>query len=265
MAQMIGEPTDGTYRYMIDNEMEPEIWNFYLAQNSGAGYAAPGSAAAGQDMSYLEDEGIRRQMDQVLEQAGRECNEENRESAKWLLAQNLPLTEESLESLAKLKEIVIPVSEEFFARTVANAVAEGKDPVQASLAVNAAENIYKKAVEILDYYSSEDAEIQADQLAARKQLEEVRLRMTAEVNVKLLKSGFAIDTAPMEEMLEAIRQAEQEIAGQYFPQDAAAVSKYENWNQTNQVMKEIPQLPAQLLGTVRIGAAEGEDGTVLAR
>ncbi|MBR1703703.1 MAG: hypothetical protein IJ716_17455 [Lachnospiraceae bacterium] len=265
MAQKLEVPTDGTYRYLVDNEMEPEIWNFYLAQNSGAGYAAPGSAASGQDMSYLADESIKRQMDQVLEQAGYEPNDENRENAKWLLMQNLPLTEESIGNLEHIKEAPIPVSETLFAQAAAEAIAEGKDPIHASLGKDAGETVYQKAVEILAYYQSEDAEIQADQLAARKQLEEVRLRMTAEVNVKLIKSGFAIDTAPMEQMIEALRDAEQAIAEQYFPEDAAAVSKYQNWNQTNDVIREIPQLPAQLLGTVRIGVADGEEGTILSR
>ncbi|MBR1851838.1 MAG: hypothetical protein IJ794_01480 [Lachnospiraceae bacterium] len=265
MAQMLVEPTDGTYRYMVDNRLEPEIWNVYLAQSSGAGYAAPGSAAAGQDMSYLADEGIRRQIDQVLEQAGQEINEENRERAKWLLSQDLPLTEESLENLAKIKEAALPVSEEMFAQAAAAAVAEGKDPIHASLTGGAGENIYKKAAEILDYYQSQDAMAQADQLAMRKQLEEIRLRMTAEVNVKLLKSGFAIDTAPMEQMIEALREAEELVAGQYFPQDAQAVSKYENWNQTNQAMRDIPQMPAQIVGTIRIGAADGAESTIFSK
>ena len=47
--------------------------------------------------------------------------------------------------------------------------------------------------------------------------------MTAEVNVKLLKSGFSIDTAPMEELIEALKRAEYELAGQYFPRDSMAV------------------------------------------
>ena len=263
MAQLLETPADGTYRYMVDNRLEPEIWNFYLAQSSGAGYAAPGSAAAGQDMSYLADERILDQIDQVLEQAGQEVNEESRESAKWLLSQDLPLTQESVSNLAKLKEAVFPVSEEIFAQAAATAVAAGKDPIHASLSEGREDNIYVKAAEMLAYYQSEDAEVQADQLSMRKQLEEVRLRMTAEVNVKLLKSGFAIDTAPMEQMIEALREAEEFIAGQYFPQDEQAVSKYENWNKTNQVIHDVPQMPAQLLGTIRIGMPSAEQSTIL--
>lgn len=65
-------------------------------------------------------------------------------------------------------------------------------------------------------------------LAARRQLEEVRLRMTVEVNVKLLRSGFQIDTAPMEALIERLRAAEEAFAGQGIPQAAEALEKLDD-------------------------------------
>lgn len=246
MASELSAPTEGTYQYMVDNELEPEIANFYLAQNSGANIVDVKNGNQDAD-TYPIDENLAKQIDQVLEQAGYEVNEENRQEAKWLLAKRLPLTEESLHQLESLKEAVLPVTEEAFTRAVTGAIAEGKSPLYGNLSIDAKQrSVYEKAVEI----------------TARKQLEEIRLRMTAEVNVKLLKSGFAIDTEPMEVLIEALRRAEEEVAESYFPDDAEAVSKYQNWNRTNQVMQELPGLPAQLLGTVRIDAT-GEVSTVL--
>ena len=66
-------PTEGTYQYMVDNELEPEIANFYLAQNSGADAAM---GRGGQMVeAYPVDEQLRAQIDQVLLQAGYEVNE----------------------------------------------------------------------------------------------------------------------------------------------------------------------------------------------
>lgn len=283
MASELETPTDGAYQYMVDNELEPEVWNFYLAENSGADAGNRSGNVPQNSMDYLADENMLRQIDQVLEQAGYEPDEENRQAAQWLLERRLPLTAESLSRLKNLQDAVVPVTEESFAAAAAAAVASGKDPIYADLSREgrAGENIYEKAVEVLDYYRAryeaqerpyfaggEDAEKwlrEQGDLTARKQLEEIRLRMTAEVNVKLLKSGFAIDTAPMEELITALREAEKAVAESYFPEDAEAVSKYENWNQTNDVMRELPGLPAQLLGTVRIYEADGEDATVLER
>lgn len=263
MASELTQPTEGTYQYMVDNELEPEIANFYLAQNSGAN--AADLKNSNQDINaYPVDDNLAKQIDQVLEQAGYEINDENRQEAKWLLANRLPLTEESLSRLTRLKESAVPVTEEVFVQAATGALIEGKSPLYGNLSMDAKQrSIYEKAVEVAAKWLGEaDEFVNVSDLTARKHLEEIRLRMTAEVNVKLLKSGFAIDTEPMEALIEALRKAEAEVADSYFPEDAEAVSKYQNWNQTNQVMQELPGLPAQLLGTVRIDAS-GEISTVL--
>ncbi|MCM1099775.1 MAG: DUF6240 domain-containing protein [Clostridium sp.] len=282
MASGLETPTEGAYEYMVDNEMEPEIWNFYLAENSGADSAGRDKNTSAEDMAYLREESIQKQIDRVLEQAGYEPNEENRQAAMWLLERRLPLTAESVQRLKDLRDVTLPVTEEDFARAAAAAVAEGKEPLHADLSPKAHKsgNLYERAVEILDYYRSQYDEAVRDyesgsrekseslfggqsDLTARRQLEEIRLRMTAEVNVRLLKSGFAIDTAPMEQLIEALREAEQAVAERYFPDDAEAVSKYENWNAANEVMRDLPTLPAQLLGTVRVSDQGEESATVL--
>lgn len=262
MASELNMPTEGTYQYMVDNELDPEIANFYVAQNSGADAAM---GLGGQKVEdYPVDEQLQKQIDQVLTQAGYEVNEENRMAAQWLLAHRLPLTENSLNRLNHLKQAVVPVSEEVFVQAVTEAVAEGKDPIYGNLTTTGKQrNLYEQAVELASKWLGDESElIDIADISARKQLEEIRLRMTAEVNVKLLKSGFAIDTAPMEEFIAALQEAEAAVADSYFPDDAEAVIKYQNWNQTNRVIGELPSLPVQLLGTVRLGDG-GEKGTVL--
>ena len=64
-------------------------------------------------------------------------------------------------------------------------------------------------------------------LTARRQLEEVRLRMSVEANIKLLRSGFQIDTAPMEQLIERLKAAEEALAGQGVLQAAEALEKIE--------------------------------------
>lgn len=269
MTSQLHTPTEGAYRYMIDNEMEAEIWNFYLAQSSGAqsGNGA-GNASQGADgmgavpRYYAEDvqgyytqsaglgreEVLQEQVDKIIVQAGFGVNAESRESAAWLMERGLPLTAENLQRLQELQEVKFPVTEESFAEAAANAVAGGKDPVHANLAQSG--NLYEKAAAVLEYYHSETewTALEGD-ITARRQLEEIRLRMTAEVNVKLIKSGFAIDTAPMEQLLEALKRAESQVAEKYFPQDPRAAEKYQTYNGVNQVIEELPGLPAGVLGT----------------
>ncbi len=252
MASALKAPSEGEYRYLVDNHLGSEIRNFYLAKNSGAGDGGAVGAryyeeavngyytASATADEQTHSENYRDQMDRILAQEGIEPDEENRALADWLAEKELPVTGENIHLLEELRSVEFPVSEDAFARAVANALAEGKPAVNAKLAVTP--DIYEQAQYLARRYD------QAGDVAARRQLEEVRLRMTAEVNVKLIRSGFSIDTAPMEEFLEALRLAEREVAQKYFPGEEDAVSKYELFHETNRIVGEIPGLPAQTIG-----------------
>ena len=236
LASSLQQPQEGEVGYLVDNGLEPEIWNLYVAENSGA------KVQQNTVPQELQD-----QMDKVITDAGLPVNDENRQKAQWLVGAGLPLTTDTLQQLAELDTIDYPVSEDAFAQAAASALAEGKSPVHANLARQ--ENIYEKATEMVqDWFSDAKWDVTAENLAARKQLEEIRLRMTAEVNVKLLQSDFSIDTAPMEQLIEALRRAEAEVADKYFPNDTDAVAKYETYTQTVQVTNELPGLPVSVLG-----------------
>lgn len=261
MASSLKTPTESGYQYMVENEMEPEVWDFYLAQSSGAAQRAGQQGGARQPRFYAEDiEGyytesanheidiqIRDEIDKVLIREGLAANEENRQAAERLLRGELPVTGENLARWKELENVTFPVTEEVFAYAAASSIAAGKAPIHANLAKT--ENIYDKAVKLLDFFGGEaEHAILPDDIVSRRQMEEVRLRMTAEVNVKLLRSGFAIDTSPIEELLEALRRVEAEVAETYFPADAEAVSKYELYQTADKVIGDLPGLPARILG-----------------
>lgn len=263
--------SEGSRNYLIDNEMETEIFNLYLAQNSGStkGGSAPKFYAEDVRGYYTPSGGgkypsqnheLLNQIDKIIEQSGREINEESHKDASWLLDRGLPLTPENLNKLADLQNLELPVKEERFAQAAAAAVAQGKSPVHADV-TRKSENLYEKAAEISDFFHSKEFwEANVGDITARRQMEEIRLRMTAEVNVKLLKRGFAIDTAPMEELIEALKMAESQVANSYFPKDSEAVAKYRNYHTTNSVATDLPKLPADVLGPF----AQGHNSASLA-
>ena len=236
MAASLREPEEGAVSYLVDNGLEPEIWNLYVAENSGAKV---------QNNDVPQE--LQEQMDKVIADAGLAVNDENRQKAQWLVSAGLPLTTDTLQQLVELDGISYPITEDAFAQAAAAAIAEGKSPMYANLGRQ--DTIYEKADKMLqDWFSDAKWNATAENLAARKQLEEIRLRMTAEVNVKLLQSDFSIDTAPMEQLIEALRKAEAEVAGKYFPGESQAVTKYETYTQAVQVASELPGLPAGVLG-----------------
>lgn len=268
LSKDLTEPTDESYRYMVEKGMEPEIWNYYLAQSSGVlnGRANESDRVARSPLFYAENiDGyyaksagyggevqLEREIEKVLQREGLSLEEENKNVAKKLLSTAIPVTGENIVRWQNLERVDFPLTEEKVAKTVSAAIANGVLPIYGNL--NQEESIYNQAARIANYYENIDLdELSLHDVTMRRQLEEVRFRMTAEVNVKLLKSGFTIDTGDMEALVEALRQAEREVSEDYFPDDDNAVTKYEQFQKTNRIIDEMPTMPAIVIGRWSMG------------
>lgn len=250
------EMSDGAVKYMVTNEYAPTIDALYLAQHAGA--ADAGRQAGGyfsEDMpgyyaqkAPTEDiAGLQGQIDHILEAAGYPSNEENRQDAIWLIEKGIPFTEESFSLLKEIENVELPARDEDLFSAIAAALAEGKSAAEANLEEK--KSIYRRAADCLEDYENRFFEIQnmpdtPETVKARRQLEEVRLHMTVEANVRLLKSGFAIDTAPIEDTIAALKQWEQERATTAFS-DALPV---DICSETLRKTAEFENLPSVTLG-----------------
>ena len=252
MATELRVPEDSEVSYMIENGSDISVRGFYEAEFSGAtsAHAEQGNSVATLDAP--ENTGLKKQIEGLLESTApaagvEEYIKDGLKNAEWLLGRDLPVTEETLRKVADIKKIDFPISEKDYAESAAAAVASGKLPKDADLTVR--EDIYSAAARIESrFFSAEIYEEFVGDIKLRRQLEEVRLSMTAEVNVKLLSSGFSIDTAPMEQLIDALKEAEKSVAEGYFPERDDAVSSYRLMNETNTAVQEIKISPADTLG-----------------
>ncbi|RKJ47222.1 hypothetical protein D7X98_02815 [bacterium 1XD8-76] len=249
---------EGAVAYMVDRQLPPTAENIYKAKYSAGAYRGQKDA----EIPGAEDAEFWDQIDKVIDEAGLPRNEESREDAAFLLRHDIPLTEENLRLYEKVKAFGpdgAGISEEELKYRIGMQIYEGKAAYQADL--SSGESIYEQAAgiyetvqgltpEAAEKAASElpegrdltlkdlaEAQKRAEQsddtqgtesrelLTARRQLEEVRLRMTIEANVKLLRSGFQIDTAPMEELIERLRTAEEMLTEQGIPQTAEVMEK----------------------------------------
>ena len=87
------------------------------------------------------------------------------------------------------------------------------------------------------------------QLQARRVLEEVRLKMTVEANMKLLKSGFQIETAPIEELIKHLENATKGLNEDIWGKEDAG-NKDRVFSQTQEYIKELPTLPLSVIGKI---------------
>lgn len=86
----------------------------------------------------------------------------------------------------------------------------------------------------------------ASLVVARRQLAEVQLSMTAEANLKLLKSDYQLETASLENLISDLKEAEKSW-------QSSDVSQAENIAST---ITEMGELPAALLGQIGTGKIE---------
>lgn len=261
-------------QYLLENELPPTIDNLYKAmysvsgqmQNEQGGYFAddmPGYYGKAQQWKQEEStgesgekyagDGLDRQVEKMLQNADIPVTEETKKQAFFLLEKGILLTEENMKNLQALDAMKLPASREELLSAAAQAIRDGKNPMEASLQgesiVEQAQECYEALQEASDeslYALVESGrtihirnlssvqkeislstqlyeemhqkvndpgamseEIRQTFTHERRMLEETRLKMTVIANILLLKSDYAIDTAPLSSLVEALKEAEE--------------------------------------------------------
>lgn len=295
--------SEGTVKYMIENDMEPTPENLYRARFSaaedgsrqGKGYYRAGEVSGyyAKKPESIDYEKLMPQIENVIQEAGFSVNEENKEAAKWLIEKGIPLNTETFRKLKEIREIHLPETKEEFVQAAAIAISEGKNPAKAD--ITKTESVREEAVSIkektdalgeeavdmalerklpltlknlfalwesygqttkkdnfAEAQSGSQAELSQEAMAGRRLLEEIRLSMTVSANLKLLRSGFQIETAPMERLIESLKKAEsayeQILAGE--TETTAAREKTQHYSRTLYLLESIKKSPADILNQI---------------
>ncbi len=95
-------------------------------------------------------------------------------------------------------------------------------------------------------------ETKATVISAKRKLEEVRLKMTVEANVRLLKSGILIDTTELSKLVEQLKAAETVNNQALFPQDDAEIAneKAQLFEESVATVSGLKQVPVDVVGTL---------------
>lgn len=275
------EPADeGDYYYMIRSGLEASVKGYYLAEASG-------SAMEQEQQAEYFDAGVRgyvtrniaqpygsraddgesgeavsaEEIDRLLASLGCAGTEQEREAASWLIQRGIQVDRDTLRRTMEICSVPFPLQEERVVQAAAGAIADGYEPMEGNLADP--RSIRQKARDLAAYYQSSDAELR---ITDHRLLEEVRLRMTVETNIRLLESGFSIDTQPIEETIEALKQAQRELAREYFPQpeitDGEALERYQVLETAWQTARELPGLPVDTVGQWQERVQKAGEGTL---
>ena len=248
--QMLQPMTDGAIKYMLDNQLQPTIENLYMAQFSGsAGYT-------GQTVEDMEQ--LSGQIQNMLSSMGLPVNENTMADCQWLIQNDVPLTEENLTYYEDLKTLELPADPSQAMGQIADAITQGNMPKDAMVAEGySLRDQAQKAAENRGKDAESDSQNQKaytdkglELLTAKRQLEEVRLAMSAEANYALLKKGISIDTEPLVKLVDELKNMENQYYTNLLEAQGADATP-ENvalFAETTEKVAQLGQVPAYVLG-----------------
>lgn len=229
LSESVDAPTDDAKKYMINNDLEPTVNNIYMANHSSSD-ANSGNVAAfykdstgyvGMNSTDCDFQELKPQVEKIIKEAGLEVNDSTVKEAQWLIEQNIPLNKENLINLQELNSIAFPLEEDVVARASAAAIADGTSVKEASL-INT-ESIAVKAGKFMKEVENEASKQASSGTISKAQLEEIRLQLTAEASVALLKKGITVDTSDLQKLVQELKEAEKEAYAPFLMDE-----KYEN-------------------------------------
>jgi len=218
--------------------------------------------------------------------------DEQVEAAKWLVANDLNVSGENINAYIAFQGIEWPMTYEEAVKRAADSIAEGRKAADAVLykdhenIYDKAVRIFReteqikpetvdkvlaadKTLNLKNLIRMDKANIIPDKVPvtpmtaderpeyaqnARLTLEETRLRMTIDINVSLLKKGMPIDTVPLTQLVEGLKAEQENLGKMLFKGETGAelTSKAELIKTTQQAVKEIPFMPAAVIGRLKL-------------
>lgn len=325
MSDCVKNMDDKTMQYLIATTSTPSIGNIYKAFYSG-------SSKTIQPLSDNEWSKLKGQVKDILTSAGYESTKENLASAKWLIENQLPLTEETF-TYKKSLEILKGTADQ---NTILNHLMEGmkagESPVEMSLIsvsgisgeqiLADVNSISQKAVETavkngtqltirnlaeiqkqlpphpqahgqdwindsnndidMVEHSDEVRETDAinstslervsgsndteasgngaaydrsdsryEEIRAKRQLEEIRLKMTADVATQLEKKGFKVEVEELSKVVEALKELEDNYYKDYLKEADVepTQSNLQVLKDTTLSIEQLKSMPSHVLGS----------------
>ena len=276
MADSINNINDKAARYLLHNNLDLTIGNIYKSQYS-SGIIDGHLTSPITDDTWKE---LQLQVEDSLLSAGYEINEQNLGDARWLLDNNLPLTKENFDYLKTIDDIKNASYEEILDR-VARGIQQGIDPRDVPLkeqelvpyerlmediesiedgtieeAVTKEEEItIERLVELQRNTSSSnerevDRQLSINAIKAKRQLEEIRLKMTREAIYKMRSKGFSVETESLEKVVEELKALEEEYYRELFNEAGIEIteSSTQLLKNTLGTIEEFKFTPSYVLG-----------------
>lgn len=271
--------------YLLNNNLSFTINNLYKAS-----YVASqndnflnGISKASNDIpsELLEQVKIR------IEEANLEVNDDNINNAAWLIKEDIPITRDNLWKVKDLKPILNEMESEKVLNRITEYLELGIDPEKIDLSmvsnneinriINDFNNIdtndlnklinikdidlslreikyaidkYKNIEDESNIYNSSIENISIDKIIFRRNLEEVRLKLSLESGKQLIKNGFNLETDRLSKIVEGLRSIEDDYYNKLLVENNLKVNS-KNLSLVKDTINGfdlLKDMPASLLG-----------------
>lgn len=280
ISQSIGEISPKAKAYLVGNNLAPTIENVYKSNHIGDDDL--NEAVNINDAVWAE---ISPKAAKELESQGMEPTDEIMEQGRWLVGQDIPFTKNNLEYLNNLENI--DLGEEGVRETVIKGVEKGIEPMDVQLWNNESDletlvnDIKGITDESVDYIKEENGEVNLGNLievtdkldsvdqapmtdsklpsnaedieaiTAKRQLEEIRLKMTVEAAQRLESKGIKIETEELGKVVEELKAIEDEYYANVLRERDIDPTEEQvnNLRDTIEIVDEVKSMPSHLLGS----------------
>ena len=250
-ATSVEPVSSSAMKYLIKNNLEPTFENIYKANHLG-GDTAKNIEGYYNDAGFLDKKAdmadvsnIMEDVDNIIKLAGYEITDDRRIDALWIIENGIELTEKSFSKLENIKALPLPATYEQAANAICAAIKNTAD------AANAVPGEYKSLErKALDKIGELDELITREDISRIRELNEARLFMSVRNTSFLIKNGIDIDFSDLKELVENLKEAEN-VSNQIIFGRGDYVSNKEAedlFDLTNEVVKELPSLPAKTVG-----------------
>ena len=219
--QAVGRLGEGSFSYLLENGLESSIENLYRASMmsaQGAYTQGTQNVVGMQDVSEAWTQ-IEPQAAAKLEQEGIPVTEESMQEARWLFEHGLAIDGKNMAELESLHRLAGQALAEQTAGDTGGQVADTmQDEIienlvdQAAVGGKPTETVLGDAREREASYAiakwSQIDVSSIEQITMRRQMEEVRLKMTTEAAMQLLEKGIRLDTENLVQIVEGLKELE---------------------------------------------------------
>lgn len=247
MASNVQGLSDAAAKFLVENDMTLSPANITSSS------AVPNvNTYVGERVPFEE---IQTQAESIIEESGMDVNEDTLSAAQWLYERDIPIDEKTLSVYQDLKSLE-NTSQETIAQRIEDKVMDGVKPEDADLTNISREEASDKLSALINTDEStlqKAFPVEADQITAKRQLEEIRLTMTIDAARTMENKGIHLDVDNLMQIVDELKKMEQDSCKGMLV-EAGIPDTEQNMDttlRTMQAAKDVLAAPVAVLGQTK--------------